>query len=62
MIDLDLLMPHDTVVVMDNNKEGTVVKQAEDVPRSYQIKTENKNIIRRNCRSLLKLPTPPELN
>ena len=53
--ELPTLLPGDKVLVKDTNTEGTVVKPADNAPRSHVIATP-KGEIRRNRRSLNKLP------
>ena len=53
--ELPTLLPGDKVLVKDSNAEGTVVKPADNAPRSHIIATP-KGEIRRNRRSLNKLP------
>ena len=53
-MNLPALQPGDSVV--DMAKKGTVIKSAENSPRSYIIETTS-STIRRNPRDILKLPS-----
>ena len=51
------LSPHDTVRLQDSkywNKKATVLEEV--APRSYNVRTEDGQVLRRNRRSLLKTP------
>ena len=56
---LSPLRPGDNVQIRDKGEDAIVQAPAENAPRSYVIQTPQ-STLRRNRRSLIKLPTPPQ--
>lgn len=47
----------DNVIIRDRNQQATVVRAADNAPRSYIVRTPDDTVIRRNRRMLDRLPT-----